>query len=293
MLEQDPLPEAKAEDDVLRAHRHQGARRRSRSTEIEDYDPEGDNDGESRTSCPSSSTARRAPAGRTELYRSAAFGDLKTGVGLDFTLEEEATIIEIVSPVEGWKGELLQTISSGGAARLAHPRRRVEPDHHPARDHHRGPDLVHRAGPAHRGPVGRRDVGDHASTSSAAAHRSDACALRARPLTRIVNRAMPAHQSPTTTAAVTATTAAEKQPVGAPHHHAFPIGPVRQGAEGPGVHGHRHPPRLAHGPGQQRDGVAARARPDVQEARPLPHPAHPLRRPYGLVVRSGTAGSMR
>ena len=33
-------------------------------------------------------------------------------------MEEEATIIKIVSEVEGWKGELLQPLDSGGLAKL-------------------------------------------------------------------------------------------------------------------------------------------------------------------------------
>ena len=54
----------------------------------------------------------------TELYRSAAFGDLKTGVGIDFLLEEEATVVEIRSSVEGWRGQLLRFTSSGGMAQV-------------------------------------------------------------------------------------------------------------------------------------------------------------------------------
>jgi hypothetical protein len=56
---------------------------------------------------------------RTELYKSAAFGNLKNGVGLDFTLAGEATIIEIVSTVDGWKGQLRQDTSSGSQASIA------------------------------------------------------------------------------------------------------------------------------------------------------------------------------
>jgi hypothetical protein len=40
-------------------------------------------------------------------------------VGLEFTLDGEAYMMEIISPVEGWRGELLQKVSSGPAARLA------------------------------------------------------------------------------------------------------------------------------------------------------------------------------
>ncbi len=87
-------------------------------TSLKDVDPEGDNT-ENPEQLPKLIDGKESTGWTTELYRSSTFGNLKTGVGLDFTLEQPASIIEIVSPVEGWKGELLQNISSGPAARLA------------------------------------------------------------------------------------------------------------------------------------------------------------------------------
>jgi hypothetical protein len=87
-------------------------------TDLKVADPEGDNT-ENGDQLPKLIDGKESTGWTTELYRSAAFGNLKTGVGFDFTLEDPATMIEIISPVEGWKGELLQNISSGPAARLA------------------------------------------------------------------------------------------------------------------------------------------------------------------------------
>ena len=117
VLEQDPAPEAKAEDDVLRVTVTREPTPVAVS-EIQDYDPEGD-ETENPDTLSNMIDGKDSTSWTTELYRSAEFGGLKSGVGFDFTLEEAATIIEIVSPVEGWKGELLQNIESGTAARLA------------------------------------------------------------------------------------------------------------------------------------------------------------------------------
>ncbi len=117
VLEQDPAPEAKAEDDVLRLTVTREPTPVA-VTEIQDYDPEGD-ETENPDTLSNMTDGKESTSWTTELYRSSEFGGLKSGVGFDFTLEEEATIIEIVSPVEGWKGELLQNIESGAAARLA------------------------------------------------------------------------------------------------------------------------------------------------------------------------------
>ena len=88
-------------------------------TEVQDVDPEGDAH-ENTDLLPNLIDDKRSTSWTTELYRSASFGNTgKTGVGLDFTLEEPATIIQITSAVEGWRGELLQNVSSGPAARLA------------------------------------------------------------------------------------------------------------------------------------------------------------------------------
>jgi len=117
VLAQDPAPEAKAEDDVLRLTVTREPTPVA-VTELKDYDPEGD-ETENPDTLSNMIDGKESTSWTTELYRSASFGGLKSGVGFDFTLEEEATIVEIVSPVEGWRGELLQSISSGPAARLA------------------------------------------------------------------------------------------------------------------------------------------------------------------------------
>jgi hypothetical protein len=117
VLEQDPAAEMKADDNVLRLT----VTREPTPVTVTDLkvaDPEGDNT-ENGDQLPKLIDGKESTGWTTELYRSAAFGNLKTGVGFDFTLEDPATLIEIISPVEGWKGELLQNISSGPAARLA------------------------------------------------------------------------------------------------------------------------------------------------------------------------------
>lgn len=117
VLEQDPAPEMSSEDDILRLT----VTREPAPvlvTEINDYDPEGDQT-ENPDKLPNLIDGKESTSWSTELYRSSAFGNLKTGVGLDFTLEEPATIIEIVSAVEGWQGELQQSISSGAPATVA------------------------------------------------------------------------------------------------------------------------------------------------------------------------------
>ncbi|OFV83466.1 MAG: hypothetical protein A2W26_11520 [Acidobacteria bacterium RBG_16_64_8] len=117
VLEQDPAPEVDSSDDVLRLTVTREPTPVS-VLDLKDADPEGDN-----TEHPDQLArlidGKESTSWTTELYRSSAFGNLKSGVGLDFTLEEPASIVEIVSPVEGWKGELLQEVSSGPAARLA------------------------------------------------------------------------------------------------------------------------------------------------------------------------------
>jgi serine/threonine protein kinase len=117
VLEQDPIPKAKSGDDILRLTVTR-APTPVKVTSLKDVDPEGDNT-ENPGQLPKLIDGKESTGWTTELYRSTTFGNLKTGVGLDFTLEQPASIIEIVSPVEGWKGELLQNISSGPAARLA------------------------------------------------------------------------------------------------------------------------------------------------------------------------------
>ncbi len=118
VLEQDPIPDQSSDDDVLRltvAREPEPVR----IAEINDYDPEGDNE-ENPDLLPKLTDGETTSGWTTEFYRSATFGSIdKTGVGLEFTLDGEAYMMEIISPVEGWKGELLQKVSSGPAARLA------------------------------------------------------------------------------------------------------------------------------------------------------------------------------
>lgn len=118
VLEQDPIAGGKSEDDSLLLTVTRTPQE-VKVSKVEDYDPEGD-DAENPDLLPNLIDGKNSTGWTTELYRSATFGNIpKTGVGLDFTLEEPATIIEITSAVEGWKGDLLQNVSSGPAARLA------------------------------------------------------------------------------------------------------------------------------------------------------------------------------
>jgi eukaryotic-like serine/threonine-protein kinase len=117
VLEQSPLPKVKADDDVLRLTVTKQPDP-VKVTDLQDADPEGDAV-ENPDQLSNLIDGDESTVWTTELYRSSAFGDLKTGVGIDFTLEAEATIIKVVSKVEGWKGQLLYTTSSGGTAKLA------------------------------------------------------------------------------------------------------------------------------------------------------------------------------
>jgi beta-lactam-binding protein with PASTA domain len=117
VLEQDPAPKVSSSDKVLRLTVTREPTP-VKVVSLKDYDPEGDNT-ENPDQLPRLIDGKQSTSWTTELYRSSAFGNLKTGVGLNFTLAAPASIVEILSPVEGWKGELLQNISSGPAARLA------------------------------------------------------------------------------------------------------------------------------------------------------------------------------
>lgn len=118
VLEQVPTAGGKADDGTL----HLTVTRTPlpvKVAEVQDVDPEGDAH-ENPDLLPKLTDGKKSSGWTTELYKSASFGNTgKTGVGLDFTLEEPATIIRIISAVEGWKGELLQNVSSGAGARLA------------------------------------------------------------------------------------------------------------------------------------------------------------------------------
>ena len=91
-------------------------------TEIKSYDPEGDQT-ENDDTLHNLIDDKESTSWSTELYKSAAFGNLKDGVGLEFTLETPATIMEIVSTVDGWNGELRQDTTSGSAAKIIGPGR--------------------------------------------------------------------------------------------------------------------------------------------------------------------------
>jgi hypothetical protein len=114
VLSQDPIAGAQSADGKLRltVSREPAPVKVSK---IVDYDPDGD-DTENPEKVPNLIDGKDGTSWTTELYRKIDFSGLKTGVGLEFTLEEEATIIQITSPVEGWAGQLLDT---GSGALLA------------------------------------------------------------------------------------------------------------------------------------------------------------------------------
>lgn len=117
VMRQDPEAELKSKDKVLRLIVTREPTMVA-VTKLVDVDPEGDNV-ENPDKLPNLIDGKESTVWSTELYRSELFGGLKTGVGFDFTLEGEATIIEVVSSVEGWKGQLLQVLASGGLAKVA------------------------------------------------------------------------------------------------------------------------------------------------------------------------------
>jgi serine/threonine protein kinase len=118
VLEQDPALGGKSDDDTL----HLTVTRTPiavKVSKVQDIDPEGDAR-ENPDLLVNLTDGKRSTGWTTELYKSSSFGSTgKTGLGLDFTLDEPATMIEITSAVEGWSGELLQNVSSGPGARLA------------------------------------------------------------------------------------------------------------------------------------------------------------------------------
>lgn len=117
IVKQDPEPGLKAEDDVLYVTLTREPLPVTVAA-VEDVDPEGDAT-ENPDKLGNMIDGKESTSWTTELYRSSAFGDLKTGVGFDFSLEEEASIIEVISGVEGWKGQLLQRLPSGSTVKLA------------------------------------------------------------------------------------------------------------------------------------------------------------------------------
>jgi len=117
VLEQDPAPELSSEDGVLRLTVTREPTP-VKVSQLSDYDPEGDQ-AENPTKLKNLTDGKESTSWSTELYRSSAFGNLKTGVGIEFTLEDPATIVEIVAAVEGWRGELQQIVASGPPASVA------------------------------------------------------------------------------------------------------------------------------------------------------------------------------
>ncbi len=109
VLEQDPAPEMSSNDDVLRLTVTREPTP-VKVLQISDYDPEGDQT-ENPTKLKNLVDGKESTSWTTELYRSTAFGNLKTGVGVEFALEDPATIIEVIAGVEGWRGELLDLTS--------------------------------------------------------------------------------------------------------------------------------------------------------------------------------------
>jgi hypothetical protein len=117
VLEQTPHTGIKSDDGVLRLTVTRTPLPVA-VTQMKDYDPEGDKT-ENPKQLPNLTDGKESTSWSTELYKSASFGNLKTGVGLVFTLAEPATIMEIISAVDGWKGELRRPVSSGSEASIA------------------------------------------------------------------------------------------------------------------------------------------------------------------------------
>jgi hypothetical protein len=88
-----------------------------RVTKLQDVDPQGDGQ-ENHAMLPHLIDGKANTYWSTELYPSSSFGNLQTGVGVDFTLGSPATIVEVDSPVKGWKGELLPKTSAGVGTKI-------------------------------------------------------------------------------------------------------------------------------------------------------------------------------
>ena len=118
VLEQAPNPGVKSDDGKLRLTVSREPTP-VKVTQIKAYDPPPGDNTENDAQLPNLIDGKESTTWSTELYKSASFGNLKTGVGLQFTLAEPATIVEIVSTVDGWKGELRPDPSSGTQASIA------------------------------------------------------------------------------------------------------------------------------------------------------------------------------
>ena len=71
-----------------------------------EYDPQGD-ERENPGLVVNLTDGSDVSAWMTESYGSADMGEAKDGVGLSFTLDKEARLLEILSLNQGWQGELL------------------------------------------------------------------------------------------------------------------------------------------------------------------------------------------
>ena len=118
VLEQSPDVGIKSDNDVLQLTVTREPTP-VKVTEIKAYDPSPGDGTENDADLPNLIDGKESTTWSTELYRSPAFGNLKEGVGVEFTLSGPATIVRIVSTVEGWGGELRQNTSSGSEAIIA------------------------------------------------------------------------------------------------------------------------------------------------------------------------------
>ena len=101
VLEQDPAAEAKSRRRCAPTHRDQSSPRRSRSRRSSLYDPPPGDGTENTGKLPNLIDGKESTSWTTELYRSSEFGNLKTGVGLDFTLEERRVLSSRSCPAGG------------------------------------------------------------------------------------------------------------------------------------------------------------------------------------------------
>jgi hypothetical protein len=118
VLSQDPIEGGQADGNVLRVTVSRDPVPVTVSN-IAIFDPPPGDNTENDDKVPNLIDGKESTSWTTELYKTASFSGIKTGVGLKFTLAEEATIIQIISPVEGWKGQLLDSTSTNSGAKLA------------------------------------------------------------------------------------------------------------------------------------------------------------------------------
>ncbi len=118
VLSQDPVQGARSDDGILRVTVSREPLPVKVSS-IVTYDPAPGDNAENDNKLPNLVDGKESTSWTTELYKTANFSGIKNGVGLKFTLAEEATIIQITSPVEGWKGQLLDSTSANSGAKLA------------------------------------------------------------------------------------------------------------------------------------------------------------------------------